>query len=107
MGHFPDHRYPNGTRKIVFLFYLTFVCLSSSAGFAEVTLDGSMGPRQNLAGPTYQITSDLGTFTPTTPFSSRYVGVYATGYYYDEVTGLISTGPVTLNVSTSNEGGVP
>jgi N-acetylneuraminic acid mutarotase len=46
---------------------------------------------------TYQVTSDLGTFVPTSPFSSQYVGLYATGYYYDEVVNAVSAGPVTLN----------
>jgi hypothetical protein len=45
----------------------------------------------------YQITSDLGMFTPTSAFTSQYVGLIATGYYFDEVTGSVSDGPVTLN----------
>jgi hypothetical protein len=46
---------------------------------------------------TYQITSDLGTFTPSSAFGSQYVGITATGYYFDEVANTVSGGPVTLN----------
>ncbi len=45
----------------------------------------------------YQITSDLGTFSPTSTFGSQYIGLNATGYYFDEIAGSISSGPVTLN----------
>lgn len=46
---------------------------------------------------TYQTDSELGTFTPNAAFTSQYVGVTATGNYFDEVTGALSDGPVTLN----------
>jgi hypothetical protein len=45
----------------------------------------------------YQITSDLGTFSPTSTFGSQYIGVSATGYYFDEVQNAVSGGPITLN----------
>ena len=45
----------------------------------------------------YQISSDLGAFSPTSNFTSQYIGVSATGYYFDEVLGGVSTGPVTIN----------
>ena len=45
---------------------------------------------------TYQITSNFGTFTPTSPFTSSYVGAIATGYYFDETTNAVSTGQMTL-----------
>jgi hypothetical protein len=45
----------------------------------------------------YQITSDLGTFEPTSTFGSQYIGLTATGYYFDEVQNAISSGTVTLN----------
>jgi uncharacterized protein YjdB len=45
----------------------------------------------------YQITSDLGTFSPTSTFGSQYIGLNATGYYFDEIAGGTSSGPVTLN----------
>jgi N-acetylneuraminic acid mutarotase len=45
----------------------------------------------------YQITSDLGTFSPTSTFGSQYVGLNATGYYFDEIANVVSTGTVTLN----------
>src|SRR6267143_1081573 len=32
----------------------------------------------------YQIASDLGTFAPTSTFSSEYIGLNASGYYFDE-----------------------
>jgi uncharacterized protein YjdB len=46
---------------------------------------------------TYQITSNLGTFAPNSSFGSQYIGLVATGYYFDEVTNSISSGTVTLN----------
>jgi len=47
---------------------------------------------------TYQVNSNLGTFTPNTGnYTSPYINLNATGYYYDEVTNAVSSGPVTLN----------
>ncbi len=46
---------------------------------------------------TYQIESDLGEFNPTSKFTSNFIGLNANGYYFDEVTGAVSTGPLTLN----------
>lgn len=45
---------------------------------------------------TYQITSDLGAFTPNPSYGSRYLSLTATGYYFDETTGNVSSGPITL-----------
>lgn len=45
----------------------------------------------------YQTTSDLGNFSPTSAFGSQYIGLIATGYYFDELANAVSTGPVTLN----------
>jgi N-acetylneuraminic acid mutarotase len=45
----------------------------------------------------YQITSDLGTFSPTSTFRSQYIGILATGYYFDELANAVSSGTVTLN----------
>ena len=45
----------------------------------------------------YQTNSDLGTFNPNSTFTSQYIGVNATGYYFDEATGANSSGPITLN----------
>ena len=45
----------------------------------------------------YQITSNLGTFNPTSMFTSQFIGLSATGYYYDEVANGISVGTITLN----------
>ena len=45
----------------------------------------------------YQTDSDLGTFHPSSPFTSQYIGVNATGYYFDEAVNAISGGPITLN----------
>jgi hypothetical protein len=45
----------------------------------------------------YQTTSDLGTFSPTSTFGSQYIGLNATGYYFDEVQNAVSNGTVTLN----------
>lgn len=46
---------------------------------------------------TYQINSDLGTFSPTSTFTSAYIDLNATGYYFDEVENAVSTGTVVLN----------
>jgi N-acetylneuraminic acid mutarotase len=83
------------------------VTYTSSGGVAEkgplitgstVTvqeLDTSLSPTGKQYS--YQVTSDLGAFSPTSTFTSRYVGINATGYYFDEVQGVVSSGPVTLN----------
>ncbi len=44
----------------------------------------------------FQINSDLGTFEPNTRFSSQYVSIAASGYYFNESSGQISDGPVVL-----------
>ena len=46
---------------------------------------------------TYNIDSDLGTFNPTSNFSSKYLELNATGYYYDEATNEISDGVLALS----------
>lgn len=58
-------------------------------------LDASLSPTGRQYS--YQIASDLGAFSPTSPFGSRYIGVNASGYYFDEATGAVSTGTVTLS----------
>jgi N-acetylneuraminic acid mutarotase len=45
----------------------------------------------------YQITTNLGTFSPTSTFTSQYIGVNATGYYFDEIANAVSGGTITLN----------
>src|ERR1700722_9630152 len=57
-------------------------------------LDSSLSPTGKQYS--YQTISDFGTFSPTNTFTSQYVGVNATGYYFDEVADAVSTGPVTL-----------
>jgi hypothetical protein len=44
----------------------------------------------------YQVTSDFGTFAPTSTFTSQFIGLSATGYYFDEVRNAVSSGTVTL-----------
>jgi N-acetylneuraminic acid mutarotase/uncharacterized protein YjdB len=58
-------------------------------------LDASLSPTGKQYS--YQTTSDLGTFAPTSSFSSQYIGLNATGYYFDEVADAVSSGTVTLN----------
>lgn len=58
-------------------------------------LDATLSPTGQQYS--YQITSNLGTFTPTSTFSSQYIGLIATGYYFDEVQNQISSGTITLN----------
>jgi len=58
-------------------------------------LDASLSPTGKQYS--YQISSDLGAFSPTSSFTSQYIGVTATGYYFDEVLGTVSAGPVTIS----------
>jgi N-acetylneuraminic acid mutarotase len=58
-------------------------------------LDSSLSPTGKQYS--YQITSDLGTFSPTSTFGSQFIGLNATGYYFDEVQNAVSSGPITLN----------
>lgn len=58
-------------------------------------LDSALSPTGKQYS--YQITSDLGTFSPSSAFTSPYLGVTATGYYFDEALGVVSSGPVSLN----------
>lgn len=79
---------------------------SASAGVAQKgpLILGSTVTAQELSAvltPTgkqysYQTTSDFGTFNPNSTFSSQYIGVNASGYYFDEVTNAVSGGPITL-----------
>jgi hypothetical protein len=57
-------------------------------------LDGSLA----VTGKSYayQVTTDLGVFTPNSTFGSRYVAMSATGNYFDEVANTNSAGTVTL-----------
>lgn len=45
---------------------------------------------------TFQITSNLGTFSANASFTSNLVGIIAAGYYFDEVRNAVSSGPITL-----------
>lgn len=58
-------------------------------------LDAALSPTGKQYS--YQIDSDLGTFAPTSTFSSEYIGLNATGYYFDEIQNSVSSGTVTLN----------
>jgi hypothetical protein len=58
-------------------------------------LDASLSPTGKQYS--YQTNSDLGTFNPNSTFSSRYIGLNATGYYFDEVANGVSGGTTTLN----------
>jgi hypothetical protein len=79
---------------------------SASSGVAEKgpLIKGSTVTAQQLdatLAPTgqqfsYQTTSDLGAFAPTSTFTSRYIGLNANGYYFDEVAGDVSAGQITL-----------
>jgi hypothetical protein len=57
-------------------------------------LDPSLSPTGQQFS--YQILTNFGTFSPTSTFTSQYLGLIATGYYFDEVVNAVSTGPVTL-----------
>lgn len=53
----------------------------------------------NPTGQSYvtRTTDDLGNFTISSNISSSLVELIATGYYFDELTGSLSTSPTTLN----------
>lgn len=57
-------------------------------------LDATLAP--TATQHSYQVSSDLGTFSASGSFSSRYLGVSASGSYFDETTNAVSAGPVTL-----------
>jgi hypothetical protein len=54
-------------------------------------LDASLSPTGKQYS--YQINSDLGTFSPTSTFGSQYIGLNATGYYFDELANAVSLAP--------------
>ena len=58
-------------------------------------LDASLSPTGQQFS--YQILTNFGTFSPTSTFTSQYLGLSATGYYFDELVNAVSSGPVTLN----------
>src|SRR5689334_1517828 len=51
-------------------------------------LDSSLAPTGKQYS--YQVSSDLGTFASDAKFTSAYIGVSATGNYFDEVTNTTS-----------------
>jgi hypothetical protein len=57
-------------------------------------LDSSLSPTGKQYS--YQTTSNFGMFSPTNTFGSQYIGVSATGYYFDEVQNAVSGGTITL-----------
>jgi N-acetylneuraminic acid mutarotase len=69
--------------------------LQSGSTVSAQELDSRLSPTGKQY--TYQITSNLGTFAPMSTFGSQYIGLNATGYYFDEVTNTVSSGPVTLS----------
>jgi hypothetical protein len=46
---------------------------------------------------TYQVTSKFGNFSPTSTLTSQYLGLDASGYYFDEVQNGVSSEQITLN----------
>jgi hypothetical protein len=58
-------------------------------------LDPSLSPTGQQFS--YQILTNFGTFSPTSTFTSQYLGLIATGYYFDELADAVSSGPITLN----------
>jgi Bacterial Ig-like domain (group 2)/Putative Ig domain len=58
-------------------------------------LDASLSPTGQQFS--YQILTKFGTFSPTSTFTSQYLGLIATGYYFDELADALSSGPITLN----------
>lgn len=67
-------------------------------------LDKNLTP----TGKTYstQTTDDLGKFALQSKLSSPYAEIIASGYYFDEVTGALSTAPLTLRTLTDLSHGV-
>lgn len=69
--------------------------LIKGSSVAVQELDSSLSPTGKQYS--FQITSDLGTFSPTSSFGSQYIGLNASGYYFDEVQNEVSAGTITLN----------
>lgn len=67
-----------------------------------------MDKNLNPTGKTYstQTTDDFGKFTLQSKLSSPYAEIIASGYYFDEVTGTLSTAPLTLRTLTDLSHGV-
>jgi Kelch motif/Bacterial Ig-like domain (group 2)/Galactose oxidase, central domain len=68
--------------------------LQSGSRITTQELDNTFTPTGKSYS--YSVTSDLGTFTPTAAFTSKYVEIDAEGYYFDEVTNAISAGTIFL-----------
>ncbi len=62
-------------------------------------LDSSLNP----TGLTYETTTndDFGSFSISSKLTSSFVEVIATGYYFNEVSGTLSDGPLTLRAITN------
>ncbi len=58
-------------------------------------LDANLSPTGQQFS--YQILTNLGNFSPTSTFTSQYIGLNASGYYFDEVQNATSSAPITLN----------
>lgn len=86
---------------------LTVVPYSATSGVAQkgplvvgssVTaqeLDSALSPTGKQYS--YQVSSDLGIFSPTSAFGSQYIALNATGNYFDEIQDQVSDGTITLN----------
>ena len=55
-------------------------------------LDAALAPSGKQYS--YQVTSDLGTFTPNSKYGSQYIGINATGYYFDRFRTAFRAGPL-------------
>jgi len=58
-------------------------------------LDANLSPTGQQFS--YQILTNLGNFSPTSTFTSQYIGLNASGYYFDEVQNATSSASITLN----------
>jgi Bacterial Ig-like domain (group 2)/Putative Ig domain/Galactose oxidase, central domain/Kelch motif len=58
-------------------------------------LDANLSPTGQQFS--YQILTNLGNFTPTSTFTSPFIGLNANGFYFDEVQGATSSAAITLN----------
>jgi Bacterial Ig-like domain (group 2)/Immunoglobulin I-set domain/Galactose oxidase, central domain/Kelch motif len=86
---------------------LTVTGLSAASGVAQKGpfVKGSTVTAQELdvtlspagAQYSYKVNSNFGTFSPASAFYSPFIGVSATGYYFDEIANAVSSGTVTLN----------
>lgn len=97
----------NGTTTVTYTAKSSFVQKGPFIRFSPVTvqeLDQNLAPKGRTFN--YQTITDIGTFSPTAKFETKYISLTASGNYFDEIANKVSADPVTLSayvdLSTEN-----